>query len=228
VEELIRAGRVEVNGRVVTDPAVRVDPTCDRVTVDGRRVEPQEPVYILLHKPPGYLSTVHDPRGRPTVLDLVPRGTRVYPVGRLDWDASGLLLLTNDGSLAFRLTHPRFGVPRTYRALVKGRPSPGALTRLRRGVEVAGRRTAPARVRVVGREGENTWLEITVREGRYHQVKLMAQAVGHPVLRLVRIRMGPLRLGRLQPGRFRFLTEREVALLRQVAAREETPEKRRI
>lgn len=228
VEELIRAGRVQVNGQVVTDPAVRVDAGSDCVTVDGRRVQPEEPVYILLHKPPGYLSTVRDPRGRPTVLDLVPVTARVYPVGRLDWDASGLLLLTNDGSLAFRLTHPRFGVPRTYRALVRGRPSPRALSQLRQGVEVGGRRTAPARVRVLGREGEDTWLEITVREGRYHQVKLMAEAVGHPVLRLVRTRMGPLRLGRLKPGCYRFLSEGEVALLRRVAAREESPERRRI
>lgn len=219
---------MEVNGRVTTDPATTVDAAGDRVTVDGHQVHPQEHVYILLHKPPGYVSTVQDPLGRPTVLDLVPCDTRVYPVGRLDWDTSGLLLLTNDGALAFRLTHPRFGVARTYRALVRGMPSPRALVRLRRGVQVAGRRTAPADVRVAGKEVGDAWLEITVREGRYHQVKLMTEAVGHPVLRLVRIGMGPLRLGRLPPGRFRFLSEREVAALRRAVAREESPVQRRI
>ncbi|MEW6545830.1 MAG: pseudouridine synthase [Bacillota bacterium] len=213
-DELIQAGRVQVNGHVVTRLGTTVDPACDRVAVDGHPVRPQEHVYILLHKPPGYVSTARDPQGRPTVLDLVPGDVRLYPVGRLDWDTSGLLLLTNDGPLAFRLTHPRFEVPRTYRALVRGVPGPRALSRLRRGVMVGGRPTAPARVRILGRDGENAWLEVTVREGRYHQVKLMAEAVGHPVLRLTRVRMGPLSLGRLPPGQFRYLTGKELAALR--------------
>jgi len=234
-EELIRAGRVRVDGEVAVHPGVIVDPG-QRVTVDGTVVRPEEHVYIVLHKPPGYVSTVRDPRGRPTVLDLVRSGARLFPVGRLDWDATGLLLLTNDGEMAFRLTHPRFGVPRTYRALVRGCPAPRALARLRRGVEVGGKPTAPARVKVLGREGNATWLEITVHEGRYHQVKLMGEAVGHPVLRLTRVRMGPLRLGRLPPGRFRHLTARELAALRQAVGlarpvgmvRQETPAKARI
>lgn len=234
-EELIRAGRVRVDGEVALHPGVTVDPG-QRVTVDGTVVRPEEHVYIVLHKPAGYVSTVRDPRGRPTVLDLVRSDARLFPVGRLDWDATGLLLLTNDGEMAFRLTHPRFGVPRTYRALVRGCPSPRALARLRRGVEVGGKPTAPARVKVLGREGNATWLEITVHEGRYHQVKLMGEAVGHPVLRLTRVRMGPLRLGRLPPGRFRHLTARELAALRQAVdlarpagmVRQETPAKARI
>lgn len=210
--------------------ATTVDPRVDVVTLDGRRLTPEEQVYILLHKPPGYVSTVRDPQGRPTVLDLVPAKVRLYPVGRLDWDTSGLILLTNDGPLAFRLTHPRFGVPRTYRALVRGSVAPEALRRLRRGVVVGGRTTAPARVRVLGREGQATWLEVTVREGRYHQVKLMGEAVGHPVLRLTRVRMGPLKLGRLPPGHYRHLTPREVALLKEAVGlgREETPAQKRI
>lgn len=213
-EELIRAGRVSVDGRAASHPGVTVAPG-QRVSVDGVPVEPQEPVYILLHKPPGYVTTVRDPRGRATVLDLVgPVGARLFPVGRLDRDAAGLLLLTNDGELAFRLTHPRFGVPRAYRALVRGSPSPRALARLRQGVEVGGRKTAPAGVRVLGREGDGTWLEITVHEGRYHQVKLMGEAVGYPVVRLIRVRMGPIRLGRLPPGRYRHLKPEELAALR--------------
>lgn len=198
----------------MTHPGTTVKPG-QRVTVDDTLVGPEEHVYIVLHKPPGYVSTVRDPQGRPTVLDLVRPEARLFPVGRLDWDASGLLLLTNDGEMAFRLTHPRFGVSRTYRALVRGFPSPRALDRLRDGVEVGGKPTAPAHVRVLGREGTATWLEITVHEGRYHQVKLMAEAVGHRVLQLVRVRMGPLSLGRLPPGRFRRLSARELAALRE-------------
>lgn len=212
-EDLIRGGRVEVNGEPAPLGTV-VDPDRDEVRVDGLPARPLRPTYLLLHKPPGFLSAVCDPRGRRTVLDLVPAGLGVYPVGRLDYDASGALLLTNDGALAYRLTHPRFQVPRAYRALVRGIPSPQALSRLERGVILAGKRTAPAHARLLSREGEDAWIELTLREGRYHQVKRMCQAVGHPVLHLERVRLGPLRLGRLPPGRFRFLTEREVKALR--------------
>ncbi|MCR4418959.1 MAG: pseudouridine synthase [Clostridia bacterium] len=217
-EELIRAGRVRVNGVTVTDPARGVGEG-DVLEVDGRRLRPApERVALLLYKPAGYLSTVTDPFGRPTVLDLVgPQPYRLYPVGRLDLDAEGLLLLTNDGELAFLLTHPRHEVEKTYRVLVKGRPGPGALEQLRQGVRLEDGRTSPARVRQVGRRGSDTWLEITVHEGRKRQIKRMCRAVGHPVLSLTRTRLGFLTLKGLAPGRYRRLTAEEIGRLKALA-----------
>ncbi len=214
-EALIADGRVTVGGEIVTDPArdVRED---SRVSVDGRPLAGPEPrVLYALNKPAGVVSTARDTHGRPTVLELVPaRGLRLYPVGRLDIDSSGLILLTNDGELADRLTHPRFQVPKTYRAKLGGAPiRADALSALRAGVELEDGRTAPARVRRVGGAGSNL-IELTIHEGRNRQVRRMCQAVGHPVLELVRTRFGPLALDGLAPGSHRQLGEAEVERLR--------------
>jgi pseudouridine synthase len=218
-EEMIKAGRVMVNGQVVRELGVKIDPEKDLVKVDGRRVRPEALVTVMLHKPYGYLSTTKDPQGRRVVTDLLGEGgPRLYPVGRLDYDATGLLLLTNDGELAQRLTHPRYQVPRTYRVTVAGEVSRETLGRLARGAEVAGR-VVPAEVQVRKREAEKTVLEITVWEGRYHLVKRLLSQVGHPVLKLKRIAYGPLRLGRLPRGGHRFLTPVEAAALQTGAGR---------
>ncbi len=208
-EELIEAGRVTVNDR----PArlgQRVDVTADRVSVDGVPVGLRpDLVHYLLHKPAGVVTTADDPQGRPTVLDLVPDDVRVFPVGRLDFDTEGLLLLTNDGELAHRLTHPSFGIDKEYLAQVRGRPSRGALRRLREGVELEDGLTAPARVS----ELELGVLRIVIHEGRNRQVRRMCEAVGHPVERLVRTRIGPLVDRRLGPGEWRRLDQDEVRAL---------------
>jgi len=211
-EELIRAGRVRVGGEAVTDPARDVDER-SAVTVDDEPVAP-EPVEVhMLNKPPGVVSTAQDTHGRPAVVDLVPSTRRLYPVGRLDADTTGLILLTNDGELANRLMHPRYEVPRTYRARVRGRPDDAALRLLREGVELEDGTTAPARVRRVAPD----LLELTLHEGRKRQVRRMLEAVGHPVLALERIAFGPLRLAGLAPGRHRRLTAAELRRLRESA-----------
>lgn len=215
-EELIRAGRVTVNGRVAR-LGDRADPRRDEVRMDGRRLPvPEPPVYYLLNKPRGYLCTVRDPLGRKTVLDLVPTDrARLFPVGRLDRDTEGLLLLTNDGDLAHALTHPRHRVVKVYLARVEGTPRPEALDRLRRGVHLAEGRTAPAQVRLV----KPSVVRLALRQGRKRQVRRMLEAVGHRVLHLRRIQLGPLRLGKLPVGAFRRLTEAEVEDLREAARR---------
>ena len=209
-EEIIRAGRVSVGDVTVTDPARAVDGS-EPVRVDGRIVEQAtERVVYAVNKPAGVVSTARDPQRRPTVVSLVPSPIRLYPVGRLDADTTGLILLTNDGELANRLTHPSFEVPRTYRAQLGGGPvrEPG-LRALRDGVELDDGLTAPATVR---RRGPNELL-LTIHEGRKRQVKRMCAAVGHPVLALERIAFGPLELGRLEPGGYRRLSSAEVAEL---------------
>ena len=218
-EELIAAGRVEVNGYTVTTQGARIDPDHDKVSVDGKPVAaPARHVYILLHKPVGYVTTARDPQGRPTVLDLLPpelRRLRVYPVGRLDIDTSGLLVLTNDGDFALRLSHPRYSAGKHYQALVQGCPTGARLEALREGVDITeddGRvhRTAPAQVRILRRAGTNCWLELTIHEGRKRQVRRMLAVVGHPVLQLVRVGVGPLTLGDLAAGKWRYLTDEEM------------------
>lgn len=213
-EEIIRAGRVSVDGQPTTDPAQDVQPDTHSVTVDGKAVEPPEAadrVVYLVNKPPGVVSTASDPQRRPTIVSLVPESRRLYPVGRLDIDASGLILLTNDGPLAHRLTHPSFEVDKTYRVRVANPPvRERAITALRAGVELEDGRTSPARVTRVAPDQ----LEITIHEGRKRQVKRMCEAVGHRVLALQRVRFGPLRLGDLKPGSYRRLTETETDLLR--------------
>jgi 23S rRNA pseudouridine2605 synthase len=213
-ETIIAAGRVTVDGAVVTDPARDVDDS-HTVKVDGKRVRTAGRVVYLVNKPPGVVSTAKDPQGRATVVSLVPSRERLYPVGRLDYETTGLILLTNDGDLAYALTHPRFEVPRTYRARVEGRPGERALRALRHGVELDDGRTAPARARLVGAHE----LELTIHEGRKRQVRRMCEAVGHRVVALQRIAFGPLRLGDLRPGHHRRLTAAEVERLRRAAQR---------
>jgi 23S rRNA pseudouridine2605 synthase len=215
-EAMIAAGRVTVDGATVTDPARDVSGG-EAIAVDGERLgsAPRRVVYAL-NKPAGVVSTAHDTHGRPTVVDLVPTGTRLYPVGRLDADTTGLILLTNDGELANRLTHPRFEVPKTYRAKVANGPvAEAALRALREGVELDDGRTAPARVRAVRPDV----LELTIHEGRKRQVRRMCEAVGHPVRALRRVRFGPLELGDLAAGGHRRLTAAEVERLRGAASR---------
>jgi len=215
-EELIRAGRVSVNSLVVTEMGVRVDPARDVVQVDGRRVQAEAaPLTIMLHKPSGYISSRRDPQGRRVVMELLPESLRkrLYPVGRLDYEATGLLLLTSDGELAHRLLHPSRQVPRTYRVTVSGEVSQGALRELRAGIELNGRQVA-AEVGVKKQEEDKTVLEISVWEGRYHLVKRLLEQVGHPVLKLKRLALGPLRLGRLARGRYRPLTAAELAAVK--------------
>ena len=214
-DELISAGRVRVNGE--PGQLNTVVGSRDVVEVDGRRVAPQRLAYVLLHKPAGVVTTARDPHGRPTVVELVGRPERVVPVGRLDADTTGALLLTNDGRLAHRLAHPRYGVPKVYEAEVEGSPREEALAALRVGVGLDDGRTAPAGVRVLRRRAESTLLELTLHEGRKHQVKRMCAAVGHPVRRLHRSRYAGLEVGRLGPGEWRELTRAEVAALRRVA-----------
>jgi len=213
-EDLIAAGRVRVNGEVAT-LGVRVDPEADLVEVDGAAVGLRPGlVHYLLNKPAGVVTTAADPQGRPTVVDLVPAEPRVYPVGRLDADTEGLLVLTNDGELAHRLTHPSFGVDKEYLAEVAGKPSRGALRRLREGVELDDGITAPAVVALA----DDQVLRLTIHEGRNRQVRRMCAAVGHPVRRLVRVRIGPLSDHRLAPGEWRALAQDEVRALERAAA----------
>jgi len=207
-DEVIRAGRVTVNGVPAEVGTVVSDD--DDVRVDGRPVAVQATTVVLLHKPAGVVTTVRDPQGRPTVLDFVPAGVRLFPVGRLDRETTGALLLTNDGDLADRLMHPRHGVRKTYVARVEGDPQPQALARLRRGVELDDGATAPADVRRVG-PGR---VEVTIHEGRNRQVRRMLAAVGHPVRALHRSRYAGLELGSLRPGEWRTLDASEVDGLR--------------
>jgi 23S rRNA pseudouridine2605 synthase len=207
-EELIRAGRVRVNGETA-GLATFVEPS-DTVELDGEPLAPEPLAYVLLHKPAGVVTTAHDPHGRPTVVGLVGHEHRVVPVGRLDADTTGVLLLTNDGPLAHRLAHPRYGVEKVYEAAVEGDPGPDAIRRLAEGVELDDGPTAPARARRLG-PGR---IELALHEGRKHQVKRMCEAVGHPVRRLRRVEYAGLRAEGLEPGEWRELEPDEVARLR--------------
>ncbi|MGH3126282.1 MAG: pseudouridine synthase [Gaiellaceae bacterium] len=211
-DDLILAGRVRVNGDV--GQLNTVVGRRDVVEVDGARVERQPLSYVLLHKPAGVVTTASDPQGRPTVVGLVPHEPRVVPVGRLDVETTGALLLTNDGDLAHRLAHPRYGVPKVYEADVVGSPSPDALSRLREGVELEDGVTAPARVRALVQGERSSRLELTLHEGRKHQVRRMCESVGHPVRGLRRVRYAGLDLEGLAPGEWRELRPSEVAELR--------------
>jgi 23S rRNA pseudouridine2605 synthase len=214
-EQIIVGGRVRVNGEVSTELGTSVDPERDRVEVDGRAVvPPTDHTYVLLNKPIGVVSTASDPQGRHTVLDFVDATARLYPVGRLDYDSEGLMLLTDDGDLALRLTHPRHTVEKEYAALLTGDVTDAVLARLREGVTLDGRPTAPARVEQIEEVRDGTWLRIIIREGRNRQIRRMVEQVGLGVSRLIRVRIGSLRLGTLPPGSWRTLSEAEVAALR--------------
>jgi pseudouridine synthase len=225
-DELIQQGRVEVNGRVVRELGTKADVEHDEIRVDGRRLRPPPSRrYLLMNKPVGVVSTRSDPQRRPTIVDLLARAGidgYFYPVGRLDYDTEGLLLVTNDGALAERASHPRYGLPRTYEARVEGVPDDRDLDRLRRGVLIEERRTQPARVRVLrvgaAKRGPQAVLELTIQEGRNRQVRRMCDAIAHPVVRLRRTRFGPIADEKLAPGELRDLTPRELHALREAVS----------
>jgi len=231
-EQLMLEGRVTVNGETVRELGTKADPSRDDIRVDGRRIKVAEQRrYILLNKPRGYVTTRVDPQKRPTVVDLVGVREYVYPVGRLDFDSEGLLILTNDGELAARLTHPRYGVTRVYEVRVLGVPDAHDLARLSRGVVLDGKRTAPADVllqgtttKSAGREPKAiSTLKVTLREGRNREVRRMCDAIGHPVEALTRVAIGPIRDARLKRGQWRDLTDAEIQALRRAT---ESREKR--
>lgn len=218
-EELIIAGRVSVNGCTVTSLGEKIDPSADRVEVDGRPVDlPSSLWYLMLNKPAGVVTTLDDPQGRPTVAQYVPDGApRLFPVGRLDFGTTGLLLLTNDGEFAHLLMHPRHHVAKVYQAGVDGVPDDGDLRALREGIDLDDGRTAPAEARVIARGSGRASVELTLREGRKRQVRRMLSALGHPVRELTRVAYGPLALGDLPEGGVRRLTDAEVRALRDSA-----------
>lgn len=212
-EELILAGAVKVDGRVVKELGFKIDPERSIIEIAGKRIAPEKRVYILLNKPRGYLTTVKDTHGRPTVMDLVKTEVRVFPVGRLDKDTEGLLLLTNDGELANRLISPRYEVEKVYEAVVKGQPSEAKLNKLRRGIVLEEGKTSPAEVAVLWQAKDRTALDITIHQGWKRQVRRMCEAVGHPVISLKRIKVGPLSLRGIPKGGYRLLTKDEVSVL---------------
>jgi len=228
-EAFITDSRVRVNGKLVTELGTKADINQDTITVEGYgRLNPEPLVYILLHKPIHIISTAHDPEGRPTVLEVIEKTRamgkrsyegelpRIYPVGRLDFDAEGLILLTNDGEFANQMTHPRYHVPRTYAVRIGGTPDEKALERLRKGVRLQNENgtftkpTAPAEAQITKRGSSNAWLELTIFEGRNHQVKRMCLAIGQTVSRLIRTEFGGIEIGEMPPGAWRFLTPDEV------------------
>jgi 23S rRNA pseudouridine2605 synthase len=214
-DRLVLEGRVAVNGVAVREPGTLADPALDVVTLDGRVLPPPETKrYVLLHKPRGYVTTRLDPRGRAIVTDLVPGPARLFPVGRLDTDVQGVLLLTNDGPLTHRLLHPRYGLPRVYEAEVAGRVARRELPRWRAGVDLADGPAWPLAVELDRADDHRSRLRLTFTEGRRHEVKRYCEALGHPVLTLTRIAFGPVNLGNLRPGQWRELSAREVGALR--------------
>jgi pseudouridine synthase len=215
-EEIIRQGRVTVDGKTAT-LGTKVDPNREYILVDGEPLTGKESlVYIALYKPKGVLSASQDDRGRTTVCDLVPLSERLYPVGRLDVTSEGLILLTNDGALTNRLTHPRYEHTKDYHVSVSGTPDDKSLDKWRRGVYLDGKRTAPAKISVLRHEREVTWLRIELREGRKRQIRRVAGMLGHPVQALIRVRIGSLHLGDLKPGEWRHLSPQEVDQLRRM------------
>jgi 23S rRNA pseudouridine2605 synthase len=224
-EELIRDGRVHVNGRPVTEQGTKVDPATDRVVVDGKPVALRKPVWIALHKPRGYVTTRDDPSGRRTVYDLLPTELHhLFHVGRLDRQSEGLLLLTNEGEVANRLLHPRYGIEKEYVATIEGAPTHDSLDALVEGVDVDGETLRADMVEVLAStDREHSRLRLVLREGRYREVRRMLEAVGHPVAKLVRRRFGPILLGKLRRGEWRELTQQELAQLSSTGRRKSSP-----
>jgi len=215
-ERWIAEGRITVNGTVITEPGTRVDPSRDHLRVDGRPVrEARHPVYYLLNKPDNCVTTTRDPEGRPIVMDLLSRvRERVFPVGRLDYHTTGLLILTNDGDLSDKLLRPASGCEKTYRAKVRGIPEARTIQNLSRGIVIEGRRTMPCRIKVMGGD-RSAWVEVRLKEGRRNQIRKMFEAVGHPVTKLHRVAIGPLSDRNLPAGHYRALTESEVRRLKE-------------
>ncbi len=214
-EQLITNGRVRVNGHVVTELGAKADPRNDRIEVDGKRVIAEHHVYIVLHKPRGVVATMHDPEGRPTVREiLAPVGARVYPVGRLDFATSGVLLATNDGDFAEGLLHPKKSVPKTYVLKVKGKMAAEDMDRWRQGVRLEDGMTSPAEAKTLRFEGDKTWFELTIREGRNQQIRRMGEATGFPVMRLARLSFASISAEGLRPGQWRHLTRDELVALK--------------
>lgn len=217
-EELILAGRVDVDGEVADQLGTKVDPQAQRIRVDGMPLPEPKRIYYAVNKPDGVVSTNRDPTGRPRVIDLLPKDrTRLFPVGRLDLHSEGLILLTNDGEMANRLTHPRYGVEKVYRVLVAGNVDPTVLKELRRGIRLAEGIARVQHAEIRRRYKKSTVLEMVLREGQNREIRRVMARVGHKVMRLVRIAMGPVRLGKLPPGEFRRLTPNEIDALRRVA-----------
>lgn len=216
-EAMIKAGQVSVNGHVVTDMGTMIDPISDKIEVNGRLLKPmQKKLYIALNKPEGYISTTKDQFGRPTVLDLVPDAAyhRLYPVGRLDYDTTGLILLTNDGDVAYKLMHPKHEVERIYIAGLRGIPDAHDIAAFENGLILDGRVTAPAGFEIIMAKAGRSIVKITLHEGRNRQVRRMCQAIGHPVLWLRREAIGQIKLGQLKPGQWRYLTPQEIEYLK--------------
>ena len=216
VDKMITEGKIKVNGQVVQVLGSKIDETKGEREVGGKKVKREEDqVYLMLNKPPGYLVTFKDRFQRPTIKQLLPSlGKRYFPVGRLDYDSEGLLLLMNDGELAFRLTHPRFKAGKVYLVKVKGEPEPSKLSRLKKGIYLDGKKTAPAKIAMVSKSLKKTLLKIEIYEGRKREVKKMFKTVGHEVLQLKRISFGGVRLGELKTGKWRFLTQKEIDILK--------------
>ncbi|MFW5992427.1 MAG: pseudouridine synthase [Halanaerobiaceae bacterium] len=216
-EEIIAQGRVRVNGKKVTEMGYKVDPETDIIEVDGEIISKEKRIYIILNKPEGYVTTVDDPRGRKTVLDLIADILqRIYPVGRLDYDSSGLLLLTNDGDLTYILTHPSHMIDKTYRVEVEGDLSQKNFNHLESGVDIEGGKTAPASTELISRKRGKTSFYITIHEGRNRQIRRMCKALGYKVINLHRTAFGPLRLRKLKPGDYRFLKKDEIKELKEI------------
>lgn len=218
-DELIAAGRVKVDGVPITDLGLRLDPSRHQVAVDDHPVRPEHLVYWVVHKPPGYLCTNADPAGRPRAVDLLPHvEQRVFPVGRLDEASEGLLLMTNDGDLAATMMHPRYGIPKTYQVQVAGRPSAADLRKLLEGVWLSDGRVRARSVKRLKRQGQSTWLRIVLTEGKNREIRRMLAKLGHKVMRLRRVAIGPVKLDRLPRGKARRLSAAELAELRRLAA----------
>lgn len=212
-DEMILEGRVKVNGKKIDTPGLEINEFNDAVTLDGRRITlVSKKYYIMLHKPKGYVTTVKDDKGRKTVMELIKIRSRLYPVGRLDYDTEGLLLLTNDGQLAYALTHPSHEVPKTYIAKIKGKISDTEVRQLRKGVEIDGKMTLPAVVKIIDTDDEFSRVEVTIKEGRNHQIKKMFEVVGKEVVFLKRTAIGPLKLGGLGRGEYKNLTSKEIEI----------------
>jgi len=216
-EELISSGRVKVNGNIITEMGYKVDLDIDKISVDNKDIILQErKVYILLNKPTGYVTTVSEQFNRKKVTDLVDVPYRIFPVGRLDYNTSGLLILTNDGELTYKLTHPKFKVEKVYIAKVKGIPTKEASEAFENGLKIEDYITAPAKIKILKEINQHTLVEVRIREGKNRQVRKMCEAIGHPVVELKRIAMGRIHLGNLDVGNWRYFTEREIAYLKQL------------